>query len=821
MERNTIDFGIDLGTTNSEISVLDGIRTEIIKNNINMDYTPSAVYIDKSNRIHVGQKAKDRSFYEDDDAYTEFKRDMGTDRNRLFKSSGITMKPEELSAEILKSLKADVAKRLNGENIQSAVITVPADFELPQNEATKQAAKLAGIENCHILQEPIAASLAYGFQSKNDKVFWLVYDFGGGTFDAALIQLRDGLFRVVHHQGDNFLGGKDLDWRIVEEIVVPQVLKQHKLENFSRCEEKWKSAFAKMKIAVENAKIQLSVEETSLLTIDNLIKESGIDFEMDLLQKDVARLAQPFILKSIRICKDVIKESKLKPGDIEKLILVGGPTLAPYLRDMLTDPKEGLGIPLEFSVDPLTVVARGAAIYAGTLLVERNDSIVLDAGTFQLDLEYQPIGSDSEPQIGGKISSAEIEDFSGYTIEISALNYNSGRTQLGKNGGFITTVLAVANKQNKYHIELFDSTGGKKIIVPDSFTYTIGNAPSNPPLAHSLGVALSNNEAEWFLKKGQPLPGRATKVLRSILDIKKGEDGNFIVIPVIEGVETVADLNRQIGSLIIPGTHIKRDVPAGSEVEITILVDKNGIITTRAYIPILDEEKEVILNIQLSSPDINELEKDLEVQKQKTSMLKEKAKQANEVGAQSQLRQLESERSISSIEDSLSGKEAVEAEKHLLSLKKQLASIENELEWPTLVREAEEEIESTTQMAEEQGDSILLNKTRILEKEISEAIQAKDAHVLKHKVEEMHSLRFSTIAEKPEFWVGYFYYLSQNQMETFTNQTRANELVIEGERAIQNGKLDRLKGVVVELINLLPQEKQEEIRRGYGSTVNK
>jgi len=236
MDRNTIDFGIDLGTTNSEIAVLDGTRTEIIKNNINMDYTPSAVYIDKSSRIHVGQKAKDRSFFEENDAYTEFKRDMGSDRNRLFKASGIMMKPEELSAEILKSLKADVAKRLNGENIKSAVITVPADFELPQNEATKEAAKLAGIENCHLLQEPIAASLAYGFQSKNDKVFWLVYDFGGGTFDAALIQLRDGLFRVVHHQGDNFLGGKDLDWRIVEEIVVPQVLKQHKLENFSRGE---------------------------------------------------------------------------------------------------------------------------------------------------------------------------------------------------------------------------------------------------------------------------------------------------------------------------------------------------------------------------------------------------------------------------------------------------------------------------------------------------------------------------------------------------------------------------------------------------------
>lgn len=821
MERNTIDFGIDLGTTNSEIAVLNGTRTEIIKNNINADYTPSAVYIDKSSRIHVGQKAKDRSFFEEDDAFTEFKRDMGTDRCRIFKSSGIIMKPEELSSEIIKSLKADVAKRLNGENLTSAVITVPADFELPQNEATKRAAKLAGIENCHLLQEPIAAALAYGFQSQKDKVFWLVYDFGGGTFDAALIQLRDGLFRVVHHQGDNFLGGKDLDWRIVEELVVPQVLKKYRFENFSRGEEKWQSAFAKMKLAVENAKIQLSMEESSLLTIDNLIKEDGIDFEMDLFQKDVARLAEPFIKKSIRICKDVIAESKLSPSDIEKLILVGGPTLAPYLRDMLLDPKEGLGIPLEFSVDPLTVVARGAAIFAGTLLIERSDAIALDIETFRLDLEYQPIGSDYEPQLGGNVSHPEINDFSGYSVEISTLNYNSGRIPLSKTGGFITTVLAERDKQNIYHIELFDGSGEKKTLSPDNFTYTIGNAPSNPPLAHSLGVALSNNEAEWFLKKGQPLPARATKILRSVMEIKKGKDGNLLVIPVIEGGEQIADLNRQIGSLTIPGTHLKRDVPAGSEVEVTILIDKSGIITTKAYIPILDEEKEITLNIQLTSLDLIELRKDFESQKQKLSTLEEKAYEADEEKAISQLEQIESERSIESIEDSINGNEAVEAEKHLLSLKKQLTIIENYLEWPALINEAEEEIDDTIQFALEQEDVDLLKNAKSIEREIRESIENNDVPMLKRKTDEMNSLRLSAIAEKPEFWVGYFYYLSKEKMMFFLNQNRAKELVVEGERAIKNGKLDRLKGVVVELINLLPQEKRDEIQRGYGSTVNK
>ena len=176
-----------------------------------------------------------------------------------------------------------------------------------------------------------------------------------------------------------------MDWRIVEEIVVPEILKHHKLDNFVRGEAKWKSAFAKMKLAVENAKIQLSIEETSLLTIDNLVKESGIDFEMDLHQKDVARLAQPFIQKSVRICKDVINEAHLNPSNIEKLILVGGPTMAPYFKRIFIGSYRRVGYTSQFSVDPLTVVARGAAIYAGSRLIERSSNLAIRSGFVPID----------------------------------------------------------------------------------------------------------------------------------------------------------------------------------------------------------------------------------------------------------------------------------------------------------------------------------------------------------------------------------------------------------------------------------------------------
>jgi molecular chaperone DnaK len=187
MSRTTIDFGIDLGTTNSAIAVLKGVGTEIIKNNADADITPSAVSIDKKGAVLVGQRARNKIYDYPDDAYIEFKRRMGTDHVYPFKSSGQNRKPEELSAEVLKSLRADVQQRL-GELVEACVVTVPAAFELHQCNATRKAAQAAGFKQSPLLQEPVAAALAYGFQADEEKAYWLVYDFGGGTFDAAIIK---------------------------------------------------------------------------------------------------------------------------------------------------------------------------------------------------------------------------------------------------------------------------------------------------------------------------------------------------------------------------------------------------------------------------------------------------------------------------------------------------------------------------------------------------------------------------------------------------------------------------------------------------------
>jgi molecular chaperone DnaK len=216
MPRTTIDFGIDLGTTNSSIAVMNDGQVQVVRNSDGAEVTPSVVRVAADGAISVGRRAKQTLEIDPDNTRGEFKRVMGTTEAWRFPKSGREFGAEALSAEVLKSLRADARDQL-GEEATAAVITVPALFEIPQCEATGRAAKLAGFEVAPLLQEPIASAIACGYRGAADvRGTWVVYDLGGGTFDTSVLLTRDGRMQVVDHDGDNFLGGKDFDWLIVE-----------------------------------------------------------------------------------------------------------------------------------------------------------------------------------------------------------------------------------------------------------------------------------------------------------------------------------------------------------------------------------------------------------------------------------------------------------------------------------------------------------------------------------------------------------------------------------------------------------------------------
>ncbi|MEI9898152.1 MAG: Hsp70 family protein [Chthoniobacter sp.] len=534
MSRTTIDFGIDLGTTNSAIAVLKGVFTEIIKNNADADITPSAVSIDKKGAVLVGQRAKNKIEGDSGDAYIEFKRRMGTDHVYHFKSSGQNRKPEELSTEVLKSLRADVQQRL-GEIVEACVVTVPAAFELHQCDATRKAAQAAGFKDSPLLQEPVAAALAHGFQADQEKAYWLVYDFGGGTFDAAIMKAEEGTIHVVNHGGDNFLGGSDIDWSIVEQILVPRLLGEFDLKDFTRGNAKWRHAFAILKRSAETGKIDLSRSERA--TLEGKFKDGNgeeIEFDCELGRGELIRVAEPFIVRSAEICKRVLSEKNLSKDAVEKVILVGGPTLAPYFRELL---ESNLGIPLDHSVDPLTVVARGAAVFAGTQRFNARNAAPIAAGEYSIDLRHKPVGMDSAPMAGGKVSGPSTEDFTGFTLELvnTKTQWRSGKISLRSDGVFIANLHAERGERNTFAIELFDPSGAKQKTTPDTLTYTIGAVVEEQPLINSMGVALANNEYDKLCEKGRGLPQKATRDYRTTHAIRQGQSGETLKFQLSRG----------------------------------------------------------------------------------------------------------------------------------------------------------------------------------------------------------------------------------------------------------------------------------------------
>jgi molecular chaperone DnaK len=830
--RTTIDFGIDLGTTNSAIAIFTGIQgepTKVVKNTTDgndSDITPSAVYINKKGDVRVGLRAKNRIIDEEEDVQIEFKRQMGTNHIYPFKSSGQNRRPEELSAEVLKSLRGDVQQR-TGEVVEASVITVPAAFELHQCDATRKAAQLAGFKESPLLQEPVAAALAYGFQADKEKAYWLVYDFGGGTFDAAIIKSEEGTIHVVHHCGDNFLGGSDIDWAIVEKILAPRLVKDFGLTDFSRGNKKWTRALAKLKRAAEIAKIDLSRNERTTLEACKFANDSGeeIEFECDLTRNELVNVAEPIIFRSVELSQRVLKEKNLGKEAIRKVILVGGPTLAPYFRDILA---AKIGIPLDHSVDPLTVVASGAAVFAGTQRLNLRPAGPVPAGEFQLELakSFKAVGMDSAPMVGGKLSGPTAQDFTGFTIELvnTKTQWRSGKIALKPDGTLIASLHAEKGERNTFAIELHDPNGRKQSVKPDTLTYTIGvGGDVEQPLINSMGIALANNEYDKLFEKGRGLPLKVTRDYRTVHPIRQGQTGELIKIPIIEGENDLADRNRHIDDLLIEAGNIRRDLPAGSEVEVTLRIDESRIITAVAYVPFLDEEFSKKIELRHKSADADFLKSDFESEMRRFREVKAKAVSVEGDTAGELVERVEGSPLMQDVKDSLAAaaadhNAAAKCEKRLQELKLKLDEAADALEWPALVSESRECLGALQKVADQHGNNQQKHKAGDLANEVEEIIREHKPDRLRKRIEMILRLYHEIVMAQPGWWV-YQLQRVEEQQPKMSNQVRATQLLGQGRDCLAKNNVTGLQNVVRQLWDLLPDDAVQEAKRGYGATI--
>ena len=368
-------IGIDLGTTNSCVSIYEGGEAKVIANAEGERTTPSVVAF-KGDEIIVGGAAK-RQMVTNPNTVHSIKRLMGT--NEKVDINGKKYTPQEISAMILSDLRK-TAENYLGESVTRAVITVPAYFNDAQRQATKDAGKIAGLTVERIINEPTAAALAYGLdkQDKNEKI--LVYDLGGGTFDVSILELGDGVFEVLATSGNNHLGGDDFDQTIID-YLVEEFKKENKIDLT-----KDKMAMQRLKDAAEKAKKDLSGVTTTQISLPFLSQgEDGpLHLDMSLTRAKFEDLTRDLIDSTLEPVRKALKDAKLSASDIDKVLLVGGSTRIPRVQELI---KKELGKEPSKGVNPDEVVAMGAAIQGGVLTGAVNDVVLLDVTPLSLGIE--------------------------------------------------------------------------------------------------------------------------------------------------------------------------------------------------------------------------------------------------------------------------------------------------------------------------------------------------------------------------------------------------------------------------------------------------
>lgn len=838
MARTKIEYGIDLGTTNSAIARIEVGDPTIKKTDTLKDTLPSCIGFNKKQSILAGDGAwnglkSDRlralkDWNQDQtNFFIEFKRTMGTDKKYHSSYMDKSFTSEDLSAEVLKKLKSFITD----EDLQSVVITVPAKFTINQTDATTRAARLAGFKHCELLQEPIAASMAYGLDAKSKDGFWVVFDFGGGTFDAALVKVEEGIMQVIDTEGDNYLGGKNLDYAIVNDIIIPFLKENNSIENILKDDTKKQILQDAMKFYAEETKIQLSFNEKHNILSDlgDIPGEDdeGNEFELDITvtQADMERVLSPIFQKAIDITIGLLERNNLTGKKLDSLILVGGPTYSPVLRKML---EEQICIP-DTSSDPMTVVAKGAALFASTIdILEEIQEATRDKSKIQLSIGYESTTVEPEEFVTLKIESEKTEgpipDQVFAEIVRADKAWSSGKIEINDTGEVIDVKL-IEGKANSFTIVLYDGQGSTLESEPSDFTIIQGTKVGSATLPYNFGIEIKSSSSGKIifkptkgLEKNQSTPATGIENgLKTQKTLRPGMAEDFIKISIFQGdygaEGSRAIYNEHVYDAIISGEQLPALLPEGSEVDLTLKVDKSGRISLSAYFPLLDftEEIQVPETVQ---EEIDEGWLDSEIQKAKQTLTMVEQEGAYEDIAH--LQKIKAE--VEDIENRFrQGRKDYDRKKDVLdSLKrsfKKIDEIQDATEWP----KTEEELKDVFYRLEEVNKQAGNDKTSELvtqfKEQIPEVIKQKNVKVANQMIEDMRSLNFALVSQDVSFWVGFIHYFNENfDTHDWSDRGKARMLINQGlQICASNPSESKLRPVIAELYNLLPEVERDRI----------
>lgn len=615
MSRVKIDYGIDLGTTNSAIARMEAGESVVKQTKNLMDTLPSCVYFSQNKKgekaVRVGVNAKNavnsdamtalkNNVQAQEYGYLEFKREMGTDKKyRNDHMPKESYSPEELSAEVLKELKSIIID----ETINSVVITVPAMFTAVQKNATMAAAHIAGFKKCALLQEPIAACMAYGLSTDVKDGKWLVFDFGGGTFDAAIVKVEDGILVVSDTEGDNYLGGKNLDDAVINKILLPELNKSYDLGSYSSVNWKRKVLHDALKGPAEELRVALSFADSAEYSFFenplNLKDDDGLDIDIDLdislSKSQLADVVGEFYQKAVDICKDLLSRNGMSGGDLSSLVLVGGPTYSPILRDML---REQVTPNVDTSINPMTAVARGAALYASTLDADVDEEQVVSEA--KSDVVFLQVGYESTSVEQSEWVSISVDatkngsrpvPYLAVDIQRADGAWCSDRIPINANGNVVEVHL-LSGKPNTFKVTAYDDESNRVEVFPSEFTIIQGVKVGAAPLPYNIGISVFNRvkkRNEFLpakgLEKNKPLPAVGTisdRKTNSLL--RPGVHSDSLKIPVyqVSGLDAEGrpvSLYTQIAEVEVTGDEVAKQIPENSAVDVKLYVDSSEMMT--------------------------------------------------------------------------------------------------------------------------------------------------------------------------------------------------------------------------------------------------
>lgn len=819
MARIKIDYGIDLGTTNSAICRIENGEPRIIKSDTLKDTMPSCVSFTKKKSIKVGDGAKNdlvsahrratKNWSKDtNNTYIEFKRTMGLDTQYSSSFMERNYSSEELSSEVLKNLKSFV----QDEELKSVVITVPAKFFVNQKDATMRAAKMAGFEHVELLQEPIAASMAYGISSDQKNGYWLVFDFGGGTFDAALLKVEDGIMQVFDTEGDNYLGGKNLDYAIVDNILMPYVEENFEISEIMANENKRTILREALKDYAEESKIRLSFADKDDI-ITNLGElgedDNGEEFELDItLTKDlIAPCLEPHFQKAINHCKDLLARQNITGSQLSSIILVGGPTYTPLLRQMI---REQISDKVNTSIDPMTAVATGAALYASTIDNEVKQTI--ETGTIALKLKYE--STSVEPmeyvtiQIDKEESTRSIPEK--FFIELVRKDkaWSSGKITMKAKGCLFECNL-VEGKANSFSIIAYDESGTQMACFPNELCIIQGSKIGSAILPYNIGVEVFDEDKNKScfstikgLERNQTLPAVGVlNTLKTSSNLRPANAEDKMVIPLYqadEGAEGKRAANYEhVYTAVITGDMVPSFLPKDSDVELTVKVDRSEGITIDVYIPSLDHTSSIPVPTDTVQADVSEDYLRREIAKARNDLKDLMLEGADTV-------------SISEALDIVSadlehGNQRKEVLQHLKEVLRDIDSLDSDSEWGRI----DKKLRSAYKMLEEDnrkyGDTNTTAAVEQIRGQVDACIQAQDERLGSDLLDLMHELNFK-IAEVEYYIVWIANWHRNFNSTTWKDAARAKSLVSQGIAIINDAPTARkLSPIAWELVDLSPE----------------